>query len=161
MANEIATLKISDEEKLKLEYRVINAMIDVYNKIKYDTGTIDEIKIILQTISAGRAETSKIQEELLKDKKDQYNHVYFYPEVEQLLFSCIAGGITYGGKEIPHNTLHPNNLDGYRIRSLVMALSALKATVDIQEIFDDCLCANEHSSKEAYKMIEMTEKNAS
>lgn len=151
----------SVEEMEKLELRVINAMIDVYNKmLPYtdNTNSAYEIKIIFETIKAGHEEQAKIRKELQDAKKDEYEDVHFSPDIDQFLLSCVAGGIIYhseGG--IEKDGLTPYNIYGYQIRSLIMAYKMLEACEAIDDIAADNLWLHDSMHKEASRVMDMVE----
>jgi hypothetical protein len=151
----------SVEEMEKLELRVINAMIDVYNKILpyTDNGkTNDEIKIIFETIKAGHEESKKIRNELREAKKGEYEDVHFHPDLDQLLLSCVAGGIIYHSEgRIEKDGLSPYNLYGYQIRSLIMALKMLDACNAIDDVVADTLWIHDSLHKQASRMMNIVE----
>lgn len=136
-------------------------MIDVYNNYKDNQEILDDLKILFATIEAGKNEERKIKEEYAESKKLQYDGMFYYPDLGQFLLSCVAGGIIYRDEEdgISRDGLHPYNLYGYRIRSLIMALKILNSVGIIRETFNDELWLHEDNNNKASQILNMIEKN--
>lgn len=113
--------KPSNEDNDK---RVINKMIETYNKVNDDMELNDEVKVILKTIKAGFEESRQIHKEPNNDN--------YFADIDQFIFSCVAAKCLYGEDDI--ESVHPNFIGGYRIKALLKAILLLK-TADLIEQF--------------------------
>jgi hypothetical protein len=155
-------IKISEKECEKYEYQIINAMLDVYNKIK-DENILEikiehEMKIILETLKAGHEEEKKIRDKIknedLEKDKDGDSLISFWPSIETFLLSCVAGGIIWGEDKIPHNKLNPCFIGGDRLRALVKAMRLMEACTLLEEIKDTELVMHDSQHEDALKLLD-------
>lgn len=158
-------IKISEEEHEKYEYQIINAMLDVYNKLKDEdllNITVNkEMKIIFETLKAGSEEERRINEKIKKEAvekgADPDAFVSFWPSLETCLISCVAGGILFGDDKIPHDSLNPGYIGGDRIRALIKAIRLMEACSIVDEINEDDFLMWTSARDEAMEMLDSWE----
>ena len=141
----MSAIKISEEECEKYEHQVLNAMLNVYNKLKdEDLLTIKlnhEMRIIFETLKAGEEEAhrirKKIEKEAIERGEDPDSKAGFWPSIETYLVSCVAGGILWADDKVPHDTLNPAYIGGDRIRALIKAMRLMEACNLLDEAKDE------------------------
>lgn len=158
-------IDISEEEHKKYEHQVLNAMLNVYNKLKDEdllNITVNkEMKIIFETLKAGSEEERRINEKIKKEAvekgADPDAFVSFWPSLETCLVSCVAGGILFGDDKIPHDTLNPAYIGGDRIRALIKAMRLMEACNLLDEAKDDDFIMWDSQRRSAMEMLDSWE----
>jgi ABC-type oligopeptide transport system ATPase subunit len=162
MSNTKKRIELTKEQEEAFDKRILHVMLDSYSRVGEDYADMqlkNEIKIILETMKAGIIESRKINHEL----KDKYGDEYpfYHSNIEQFMMTCVAGKIINidSDNEFIKETLHPYNIYGYRIKSVISAFGLLNSISAISSIRDEEFDAGSYNCDEALDVLKLAEDN--
>ncbi len=90
--------KITEEQKIQYEQRILRAMYEIYKETKTDDDTCykQNVSIAIRSIKAGYLEEHKIRKEL--DAIDE--EIYYFPSINSAFCTCVAIKILDAGDNI-------------------------------------------------------------